>query len=111
MIVLCRPFIISQLDLVALGTVVDMVPLVGENRILTQLVSLFLISENGRESRALCRVSNLDRDEELDGYALGFKLGPRINAAGRMDTAQKVIELMTTKSDETALLLEKPGHT
>ncbi|MEE2911917.1 MAG: single-stranded-DNA-specific exonuclease RecJ [Candidatus Poribacteria bacterium] len=101
------PFIISQLDLVALGTVVDMAPLVGENRTLTR-IGLSVLNQRERPGiRALCQISNLDQDEELDGYALGFKLGPRINAAGRMDTAQKVIELMTTKSDETALLLAK----
>ena len=100
-------FMISQLDLVTLGTVVDMVPLVGENRVLTR-IGLSVLNQRRRPGiKALCQVSNLSLEEELDGYALGFKIGPRINAAGRMDTAQKVIELMITESDEIAQSIAK----
>ena len=97
-----NPFLESQLDLVTLGTVVDMVPLVGENRTLTR-VGLPILDRRQRPGiRALCQVANVDPNRGLNGYTLGFQLGPRINAAGRMDTAHKVIQLLTTESDDEA---------
>ena len=92
------PFLLSQLDLVALGTVVDIAPLVEENRVLT---SLGLAEINKRERpgiRALCDVANHGAGKQIVGHTLGFILGPRINAAGRMETAGKVVELLTGES-------------
>ena len=97
------PFLQSQLDLVALGTVADMAPLVGENRVLS---SLGLVELNKRERpgiKALCNVANYSDNKLIAGYTLGFVLGPRINAAGRMDEASKVVELLTTESYEKAM--------
>ena len=51
---------------------------------------------------ALCEAAGHKIDTPLDGYAISFKLGPRINAAGRMDTAHKVVELLTTDSEDVA---------
>ena len=97
------PFLQSQLDLVALGTVVDMAPLTGENRVLS---SLGLLELNKRERpgiKALCDVANYSGDRLIVGYTLGFVLGPRINAVGRMAKAAKVVELLTTESYEKAV--------
>ena len=97
------PFLKTQLDLVALGTVVDVASLTDENRILSK----FGLEElNKRERigiRALCDVVGYGPDKKITSYILGFILGPRLNAAGRLDTAQKVVELLTTESYEHAL--------
>ena len=96
-------FLIDQLDLVVLGTVVDMATLTGENRTLTKL-GLTEINRRKRPGvRALCEVASFKEDKPIVGQTLGFVLGPRINAAGRMDRASKVVELLTAESYETAL--------
>ena len=97
-----RSFLESLLDLVALGTVVDMASLTGENRILSRLGLAELDKRERPGIHALCEAAGHKIDTPLDGYALSFKLGPRINAAGRMDTAHKVVELLTTDSEDVA---------
>ena len=97
-----RSFLESLLDLVALGTVVDMASLTGENRILSRLGLAELDKRERPGIHALCEAAGHKIDTPLDGYALSFKLGPRINAAGRMDTAHKVVELLTTYSEDVA---------
>jgi len=101
------PFLKTQLDLVALGTVVDVASLVDENRILSK----FGLEElNKRERvgiRALCDAAGYESGKEITSYTLGFVLGPRLNAAGRLDTAHKVVELLTTESYEYALNIAK----
>ena len=94
------PVLKSQLDLVALGTVVDVAPLTGENRILTK----FGLKEINKRDRigikALCDLLQYKR--EITSYTLGFVIGPRLNAAGRLDTAHNVVKLLTSKSYEEA---------
>lgn len=97
-----KPFLESLLDLVALGTVVDMAPLTGENRILSRLGLAELDKRERPGIHSLCEAAGHKIDTPLDGYALSFKLGPRINAAGRMDTAHKVVDLLTTDSEDVA---------
>ena len=97
-----RAFLESLLDLVALGTVADMASLTGENRILSRLGLVELDKRNRPGIHALCEAAGHKIDTPLDGYALSFKLGPRINAAGRMDTAHKVVDLFTTDSEDVA---------
>jgi single-stranded-DNA-specific exonuclease len=85
----------GDLDLVALATVADMVPLVGENRRLVR-EGLGLLRDGPRVGlRALMAASSVD-PEAVDASALGFRLAPRINAAGRLYRADAGVELMLT---------------
>jgi single-stranded-DNA-specific exonuclease len=88
-------------DLVALGTVADMVPLVNENRTFTQ-AGLQLLSASRRPGlQALMAVSRIDaRHIEADDIA--FRLAPRINAAGRMAHADLAVDLLTTEDPDQA---------
>lgn len=97
------PFLMDQLDLVALGTVVDIASLTDENRTLTKLGLVEMNKRKRPGIRALCNVANHGKDKQIVGYTLGFVLGPRINAAGRMETAEKVVDLLTTESDAEAM--------
>src|SRR5581483_7248142 len=91
----CRHPTDRHLDLVALATVADMVPLVGENRRLVR-EGLRLLRRSPRVGiRALMAASGVD-PETVDEGALGFRLGPRINAAGRLYRADAGVELMLT---------------
>ena len=96
-----------NLDLVALATVADMVPLVGENRRLVR-EGLRLLRDNPRVGlRALMAAAAVD-PETVDAGALGFRLAPRINAAGRLYRADAGVELMLTEdSDRAAQIAEE----
>ncbi len=84
------------LDLVALGTVADLVPLLGENRTLVHrgLARINHMERPGIE--ALCRQAGL-KPGQVDTTAIGYTLGPRLNAAGRMDHAKSAYQLLETK--------------
>ena len=93
----------AKLDLVALGTVADIVPLVEENRLLVQHGAM----EIGRTSRiglrklmqvAGVRAPILPED-------IGYRLGPRLNASGRLSTAEKSLRLLLTNDEEQAAAL------
>ncbi len=91
----------GQLDLVALATVADMVPLVGENRRLVR-EGLRIFRERPRVGlRALMAAASVD-PETVDAGSLGFRLGPRINAAGRLYRADAGVELMLTDDPDRA---------
>jgi single-stranded-DNA-specific exonuclease len=91
----------ADLDLVALATVADMVPLVGENRRLVR-EGLRLLRDSPRVGlRALMAVASVD-PESVDAGALGFRLAPRINAAGRLYRADAGVELMLTDDPDRA---------
>jgi single-stranded-DNA-specific exonuclease len=95
------PDIRRCLDVVTLGTIADMVPLQGVNRVLSRRG----LEELGGSTRpgilALKQVAGIAAGEITAGQ-VGFRLGPRINAAGRMDAALKVVEMLTTESQEEA---------
>ncbi len=96
-----EPFLTSLLDLVVLGTVVDIAPLTGENRTLSRLGLAEINKQQRIGIQKLCGIASL-KDKPLVGRSLSFGLGPRLNAAGRLDTAKKVVELLTTESSEIA---------
>jgi len=89
------------IDLVALGTIADIVPLKGENR---RIVKLGLASMNAFRRPgidALARVAGLE-DKEILSTNVSFGLAPRINAAGRMEHAEKALELLLCEEPEIA---------
>ncbi|HJX85419.1 MAG TPA: single-stranded-DNA-specific exonuclease RecJ [Candidatus Angelobacter sp.] len=91
----------SFLKMVAIATIADAVPLVGENRTMARLGLEGLRRPVNGGLKALMDVAGLSGSERaLTAGDVGFRLGPRINAAGRMDVAQDVIELFTSKSPE-----------
>lgn len=99
-------FIRKFLDLVALGTVGDVVPLLGENRAIVKH-GLELISTSKKVGlRTMLRSTSLDT-RALTAYHLAYVLSPRINAAGRMDDAAIALRLLLTSDEDEALMLTK----
>lgn len=91
----------SQLELVALGTVCDVVPLRGENRVLAQ-AGIRRIRRTGHPGlKALFEHLELEA-EEIDEKTLGWTLGPRLNAVGRIDEARLGLELLLASSGDKA---------
>lgn len=94
------------LDLVALGTVCDVVPLIDENRILVYYGLKVLKKTKRLGIRALAEISNV-RLEEISSRDLGFAIGPRLNAAGRLETAKHSLELLISDDPQNANRLAK----
>ena len=92
----------AQLDLVALATVADLVPLVGENRALVKQGLRAIAGTSRPGLRALLRVTQVD-PQSVTEQTLGFALAPRINAAGRLYRADAALELVMTSDDDRAL--------
>lgn len=94
------------LDLVALGTVCDSVPLLGENRMLAHW-GLKVIQQTRRPGlRALALVSGQEL-AKVNEHSLGFVFGPRLNAAGRLNTAELGLKLLTTKDQSLGIDIAK----
>lgn len=108
-----RNLLVECMGLAALGTVVDVAPLVRENRILVRY-GIGQISDSASPGLAamleVCRL----RDKKLQPYHLGYILGPRLNAAGRMGSADKSLRLLLTddpsEAREIALELEEANR-
>ena len=93
----------SLLDLVALGTIADLVPLVGENRI---LVTAGLERLNVTQRPGLLALKEVAQSpEKLGTHDVGFQLAPRLNAAGRLETAEDSLRLLLAESPEEAMPL------
>src|SRR2546423_98916 len=90
------------LKVVAIGTVADVAKLVGENRAIVALGLSDLPRARNHGLRALIDIAGCGEDGEMTAYDLGFRIGPRINAAGRMDAARAVVELFDAKEKEEA---------
>ncbi len=91
-------------DLVAVGTIADVVPLVGENRVLTAIGLGRLCSAPRPGLAALLEVAG-GRPGAVDAGAVGFRLGPRLNAAGRLEDASIALELLGAPDRDAALPL------
>ncbi len=92
------------MDLVVLATVTDLVTLVGENRYLVQEGLRELNNSSRVGIQEMVKLARL-RPGELDAEDISWTLGPRLNAAGRMDNASTSYQLLTTQSPEEARLL------
>lgn len=92
--------ILEDLDLVALGSVVDVVPLIDENRILVKYGIGKITRSQKIGLKAMLEETGLTRG--LTSYHLGFIIGPRINACGRLRDAKEALELFLTKDKSTA---------
>ena len=95
------------LKVVAIGTVADVAKLTGENRTIVSLGLQDLRNSTNPGLRALLAVAGCGEGEGMTSYDLGFRIGPRINAAGRIDAARAVVELFDTRDrDEARRLAE-----
>jgi len=88
-------------DLVALGTISDMVPLVEENRIFSKTGLMVINSETRPGIEALCEVAGICH-QPANSEDISFRLAPRLNAAGRMDHASRALQLLTSDDIGTA---------
>jgi len=92
------------LDFVALGTVADLAPLLGENRALVRGGIKQLRSSTRPGLKALIGVTS-QNPSKINSSTIGYVLGPRLNAAGRLDTAQNSLDLLLAESQSEAGLL------
>ncbi len=100
-----KEYILSFLDLAAIATAADIVPMVGENRVIVKL-GLELMNASPRHGvKALLETSN--KKGELESSDLVFSLSPRINAAGRLAHASIAVELLASKAKNDALNFAK----
>jgi single-stranded-DNA-specific exonuclease len=97
-----RSLIPSFLKLVAIATIADSVPLEGENRVIAALGLRELRNPIQPGLRALMQVAQIPSRRAPTATEVGFRLAPRINAAGRMDIASDVVELFLTKDQPRA---------
>jgi len=95
-----------HLDLVALGTISDVTPLIGENRILVKHGLEVLNNTSKTGLKALMEITGILK-KKISTQHVGFILGPRINASGRMGAAEKALELLLSTDYEHALRLAK----
>ncbi|MCE9591178.1 MAG: DHH family phosphoesterase [Planctomycetes bacterium] len=96
-----RDLMLDLLSLAALGTVADIVPLLGENRVITSHGLGHIKRTRFTGLNALIEAAGLG-DEKISAYDVGFKLGPRLNASGRMGHAREAVHLLTAASDREA---------
>ncbi|MHC4841793.1 MAG: single-stranded-DNA-specific exonuclease RecJ [Planctomycetota bacterium] len=100
-----KDFLASAQSLVALASVADVVPLTGENRVLTRQGLLQMPNSPNPGIRALMEISGLDNVPT--GTDVGFKLAPRLNAGGRMGRESLAMELLTARSYGEAMDLAR----
>lgn len=98
-----RELLLRCLSLVALGTVADVVPLVGENRIIVRYGLRALSINPTAGLRALMDSAKVEGD--VDAVGVAFRIAPRINAAGRMGRARRAFELLTAEDEGPARAL------
>jgi len=96
-----RSLLIDMLAFAALGTIADVVPLVGENRVIARFGLGRIKHSPFTGLRALVEAAGLGSDK-VDAMDVGFKLAPRLNAAGRMGHAKDAMELFTTATPDRA---------
>ena len=104
-----RKRLLWDLDLVALGTIGDVVPLMGENRVLVHYGLKVLAHTRKAGLKALKEVAKV-RGSRLHPWHVSFILAPRLNAAGRLTHARHALELLTTRNGKRALQIAEQLH-
>ena len=97
------------LDLVAIATVTDIMPLLGENRVL-ETYGLLVLKKTRRLGLVKLLTAVGVKQTNIDSWTIGFQLGPRLNAAGRMDHADPAFRLLVSEDDQEAGLLATELH-
>lgn len=105
-----RNYLMRAVGLAAVGTVADVVPLVDENRVLVRHGLNCLRHWCVPGLKALEHVTGLDKKPALNCEDIGFTIGPRLNAAGRLGQAQIGVELLSTESPQRAMQLAEYVH-
>jgi single-stranded-DNA-specific exonuclease len=100
----------SFLKLLAIATIADAVPLTGENRVIAAIGLRELRKPSQPGLRALMELAAIDVSQPISATDVGFRLAPRINAAGRMDIASDVVEMFLAKEHEVARGLAEKLH-
>lgn len=90
----------ALLRVACLGTIADLVPLTGENRVIAALGLTALAAARSHGLKALIRTAGVK--PPFTAADVGFRLGPRLNAAGRLDTAEQALELLMSRDPERA---------
>ncbi len=103
----CEVNLKSFLDYVAIGTIADMAPLTGVNHILCK-VGLEVLTHNVQQKKRigifeLLKHAGWKDGSKIDAIDIGFKIGPRLNAAGRLGNALRSVEILCTKEDNIAI--------
>lgn len=93
---------LKYIDIVALGTIADIVPLVDENRIIVNFGLILMRQTRNIGLQALIRVSGYETGKDLSSTAISFGIAPRINASGRMGKADLALELLLENNPEKA---------
>jgi single-stranded-DNA-specific exonuclease len=101
-----EPDVRELLDLVALGTIADLVPLAAENRILTALGLRRLQSRARPGIAALLASAGVEPDCEIDARTVAWKIAPRINAPGRLGPAEPALSLLLADAETAAARAE-----
>ncbi|HAH22060.1 MAG: single-stranded-DNA-specific exonuclease RecJ [Omnitrophica WOR_2 bacterium GWF2_43_52] len=99
----------EELDLVCIGTIADVVPLVGENRIIVKEGLKKLVSTKRQGLQSLIEVTGL-KNKAITAEHVSFILAPRINACGRIGPSDAALELLLCDSDDKAGLLARELH-
>lgn len=95
-----RNFLFGAISLAAIGTVCDVVPLLDENRIIVHHGLNCMRQYSSEGLKHLMRLAKCDNKPKLGSEDIGFSIGPRLNAAGRLGQAQLGVELLTCDSEE-----------
>ena len=101
-----QSFLKWNLDLIAISTISDVVPMVGENRVISKFGLISLSKTKNIGLRALYDICGIDKSK-ITSYEIGFMIAPRINAPGRIDHATKSLELLITEDKKEALELSR----
>ncbi|WP_110111455.1 single-stranded-DNA-specific exonuclease RecJ [Bacillus sp. CGMCC 1.16541] len=96
----------NLLEFAVIGTIADLVPLVGENRLIASKGLTYLKRSNRPGIKALLKVCSV-KPEDINEDTIGFAIGPRINAVGRLQDADPAVDLLMTMNEEEANMLAR----